>query len=279
MLKAIGHGTLAAVVAAAALASTDSAHAQQTPSTSIAVEPARPSEVRVRVGESRGEEDSKEQARPRRRRSSSDPPTPKIVSVTIRVNAQTGLPCASLRMVNGDPNSALAANNEMQAIQLAEQYGICPDSPRQANGAFTPAAAAAMIWEDSVELPDPILQIKPGHAITGKPAYLEVVSPRTITTTTSAFGHAVELNVTSVLDIDWGDGTVERNVTRKGGAWPSGDITHVYTNTNPQQPVHVTQRWKATWRVGNLTGTIADQLFTESTLQLPVRELQAVRER
>lgn len=250
--------------------------------TTTEVKPNSPRQVSTIIKETKGEPESEDRARrrwPQHGRRAGDPPKPKIVDVEMRVNAETGLPCAHLRMIVGDPDSSLAANNEMQAIQLAEQYGICPDSPRQANGAFTPAAAAAMIWEDSVELPDPILQIKPGHAITGKPAYLEVISPRTITTTTSAFGHAVELNVTSVLDIDWGDGTVERNVTRKGGAWPSGDITHVYTNTNPQQPVHVTQRWKATWRVGNLTGTIADQLFTESTLQLPVRELQAVRER
>jgi hypothetical protein len=182
-------------------------------------------------------------------------------------------------MTEGDPNSTEADRNEMLAIELAGQYGICQNSPRRLDGTLDPATAAALLWQDSVELPDPELEIKPGHAITGKPAYLEITSPRTIRTTTTAFGHAVELNVTSVLDIDWGDGTVERNVTRQGGAWPEGDIAHVYVDKFELAPVHVTQRWKATWRVGSLTGVIDDQLFTESTLPLPVRELQAVRER
>ena len=202
-----------------------------------------------------------------------------IVDVQLRINPETGQPCAYVFMTVGEPGSSEAIRNETLAIELAREYGPCPNSPRRQDGSVAPATAAALIWQDSVELPDPQLQVKPGHAITGKPAYLEVTSPRTITTTTSAFGHAVELTVTSVLDIDWGDGTIERNVTRQGGPWPTGDITHVYTDTSAAAPLHVVQRWSATWRVGNLTGQIDDQLFTETTLSLPVRELQAVRER
>ena len=205
------------------------------------------------------------------------PPT-LVVGVELRV-APDGSRCAYIFPTAMDPNSRDAGTQETRAVDLARQYGTCPNSPRQPNGGLTPAAAAALIWQDRVELPDPVLAIKPGHAVTGKPAYLEVTSPRTIRMNTTAFGHAVELTVTSVLDIDWGDGTLERNVTRQGGPWPHGDITHVYTDTQAEAPVHVTQRWKASWRVGNQTGVIADQLFTESTLLLPVREIQAVRER
>ena len=237
----------------------------------------RPSEVRFGIERREGRPASEDQARPRRWRPRRAPKT-YIVDVSIRVGPN-GERCAYVFVTEGDPNSAEATNNEMQAIELANLYGVCANSPRQANGALTPAAAAALVWQDSVELPDPVLEIKPGYAITGKAAYLEVTSPRTITTTTTAFGHAVELTVKSVLDIDWGDGTVERNVTRQGGPWPTGDISHVYTDTNPAAPVHVTQRWTASWRVGTQTGVIADQLFTETTLPLPVRELQAVRDR
>ena len=198
--------------------------------------------------------------------------------MSIRVGPD-GQRCAYLFLREGDPNSAEAATTEQQAVTLANEYGVCTNSPRRQDGTLSPGAAAQLIWQDSVELPDPTIEIEPGHAITGKAAYLEVTSPRTIRTTETAFGHAVELNVTSVLDIDWGDGTRETNVTRLGGAWPTGDITHVYTHTNPQAAVRVTQRWTATWRVGALTGTIADQLFTESTLALPILQLQAVRER
>jgi hypothetical protein len=169
--------------------------------------------------------------------------------------------------------------NEALAMELATEFGPCPNSPRLPNGALTPAAAAALVWEDVVELPDPELRVAPGHALTGKPAYLEILSPRTLHTTTTAFGHEVELSVTSVLDVSWGDGTTETNITRTGGPWPTGDITHTYTDITVQAPVRVTQRWRATWKVGAQTGVIADQLFTETTLPLEVRQLQGVRER
>jgi hypothetical protein len=203
-----------------------------------------------------------------------------IVDVELRVNAETGGRCAYVFMTRGDPASAQARVNEQMAIDLATEYGPCPNSPRLPNGALTPAAAANLIWQDIVELPDPQLQIRPGHAITGKPAYLEVLSPRTLTETTTAFGQTVELTITSVLDVDWGDGTpADRNLTKLGGPWPTGDITHVYTDLATAAPVKVTQRWHATWRVGAQTGAIADQLFTESTLPLEVRQIQAVRDR
>lgn len=263
--------------AAALLLPPSGAAAQET---TVEVRPTRPGEVRVDVTEVEGRPASEN--RPRNARPSRRPPpeAPKtyIVDVSIRIQPD-GSRCAYVFMTEGDPNSAEAANNETTAISLARQYGICPNSPRRQDGTLDPATAAAFIWQDSVELPDPVIEIKPGHAITGKKAYLEVTSPRTIRTTTTAFGHAVELTVTSVLDIDWGDGTVERNVTRQGGPWPTGDITHVYTDTIDRAPVHVTQRWKASWRVGSQTGVIADQLFTEATLPLPVRQLQAVRDR
>jgi hypothetical protein len=206
------------------------------------------------------------------------PPT-YILQVELRSDPQTGERCVFIRPVRGDDESPQALENEARAVQLASQYPICANSPRRADGTVDPATAAALIWQDSVELPDPVLHIEPGHAITGKAAYLEINSPRTITKQATAFGHTVQLEVNSVLDVDWGDGTVERNLTRHGGAWPTGDISHVYTNTADAVPVRVTQRWRATWRVGTRTGTIADQLFTESTLPLPVRQLQAVRDR
>lgn len=244
----------------------------------VNVDAHRPSEVRFGVERRAGRPASELRARPRPAKRRVLQPQKLVVAVELRV-APDGTRCAYIFPTAMDPNSRDAGTQETRAVDLARQYGTCPNSPRQADGGLTPAAAAALIWQDRVELPDPVLAIKPGHAVTGKPAYLEVTSPRTIRMNTTAFGHAVELTVTSVLDIDWGDGTLERNVTRQGGPWPHGDITHVYTDTQAEAPVHVTQRWKASWRVGNQTGVIADQLFTESTLLLPVREIQAVRER
>ncbi|HUP85884.1 MAG TPA: hypothetical protein VM143_09480 [Acidimicrobiales bacterium] len=206
------------------------------------------------------------------------PPT-YIIDVELRSDPQSGQRCVFIRPVRGDDESPQALENEAKAVTLANQFPICTNSPRRANGTVDPATAAALIWRDSVELPDPTLHIEPGYAITGKPAYLEVGSPRGVNKQAAAFGHAVQLEVTSLLDVDWGDGTIDRNITRQGGPWPTGDITHTYTDTADAIAVHVTQRWRATWRVGTQTGTIADQLFTESTLSLPVKELQAVRDR
>jgi hypothetical protein len=249
--------------------------------TNVDVRPVRPGEVRFDVEKTEGQSSAERQPRRARpwRAGPRTPPPPRIVYAEVRTNPLTGERCAYLYMGPGDPESSVAVNAEQTAIRLASEYGICPNSPRQANGAVTPAAAAEMFWQDSVELPDPVLEIKPGYAITGKAVYLEINSPRSVTEETTAFGHSVQLNVTSVLDIEWGDGSVERNVTRPGGPWPSGDITHVYTSTNGATPLKVTQRWHATWRVGSLTGAITDQLFTESTMNLDVRQLQAVRDR
>ncbi|MBW3615720.1 MAG: hypothetical protein KY439_10500, partial [Actinobacteria bacterium] len=78
--------------------------------------------------------------------------------------------------------------------------------------------------------------------------------------------------------VDWGDGTVERNIRRRGGPWPEGDITHVYTHVGTYT-VTVTQRWTATWRVGSQQGVIADRLVTTGSLPIEARQLQAVRNR
>ena len=248
----------------------------------VEVKPVRPSEVRVGIEDRESQEASESHARrrnPVRRVVRTEKPT-YIVDVELRINAETGGRCAYVFMRRGDPASAEARVNEALAMELATTYGPCPNSPRLPNGALAPAAAAQLVWEDIVELPDPEVRIAPGHAITGKPAYLEVLSPRTLTHTTTAFGQTVELTVTSVLDVDWGDGTPpQRNLTEHGGPWPDGDITHVYTDLHHAAPVKITQRWQARWRVGTETGVIADQLFTESTLPLEVRQIQAVRER
>ena len=273
MLSRVGLVAMAVLVAGPVSAA-------ESPPPTVRVTPTRPGEVDIQVREESGKANAEAPARRARRLVSSTPRPPKtyIVDVTVRV-LPDGSRCAYIFMTEGDPNSSLATNNEILAVKLASEDGTCPNSPRRQDGTLAPSTAAALVWQDSVELPDPVLQIRPGHAITGKPAYLEINSPRTVQTTTTAFGHQVELTVSSLLDIDWGDGTIERNVTRQGGPWPSGDITHVYTDTKAPARVHVTQRWKASWRVGNQTGVIADQLFTESTLELPVRELQAVRDR
>ena len=63
--------------------------------------------------------------------------------------------------------------------------------------------------------------------------------------------------------------------TSQGGPYPNGDLRHQYIERG-SPTIEVTQRWTARWSAGGQSGTIADRLFTTSSLVLPVDELQAV---
>ena len=75
------------------------------------------------------------------------PQPPKTYSIVARIGIDpvTGQRCAFVRTIVGDPNSIEARTDEAQAIELTNLYGVCSNSPRQANGSETPAAAAALV--------------------------------------------------------------------------------------------------------------------------------------
>lgn len=155
-------------------------------------------------------------------------------------------------------------------------YPRCAGSPTPDT---TPATEANSYWRVAGQdlLPKPVPHIAPGWMLAGKMAYLEAGS-----TPTAHFDHPTPLGLltidaTSKLFVDWGDGgTLDGPHAGSGGPWPNGTITHSWTTARTYD-VTVTQRWTATWHLGQATGQLAG-LATEGTIDdFEVRQLQAVR--
>lgn len=141
------------------------------------------------------------------------------------------------------------------------------------------------LWTEDIELPDPVVQLPPGRAITGLDICMILSGPTTVSFDENVFGYPVHVDATSSYDIDWGSDDSrpsERSdrytlgATGQGGYCDEGgDIRHQYTRRGPID-IQVTQHWTANWRVGPETGVIVDELYTETTVtRFPVVELQA----
>ncbi len=149
----------------------------------------------------------------------------------------------------------------------------------------TPADAAAQVWYWETILPDPSLATSPPDgAITGLDLYLSIGGPQNLTFDVPALGYAVNLEVSSVYDIDWGDPrpddsprgqAVTRDHPTQGGPYPTGDLRHQYIDRG-QVTITVTQKWTGRWSAAGESGTIADRLVTTTSRTIPVQEIQAV---
>ena len=202
-------------------------------------------------------------------------PPPMLRLVTeLRVDPATGRTCAFIY----DARGPYDGRDETRAIDMIGLYGLCPGSKAVA-GTPSAAAAAAQVWRDGVHLDPPTMTVKPGWAITGKPAYLEIGGAQTLSQPFPVFGYDIAIAATSTYDVDWGDGTTATGLSTQGGPWPDGEISHVYERAGTKT-VTVVQRWTADWSIGPTTrGRIVNQLVTRTTLALEARQLQAVRNR
>jgi len=138
------------------------------------------------------------------------------------------------------------------------------------------ATQLAQQWARSARLPSPGLTVRPGYAVTGLTAYLEIAAHTPWATT---FADPVRLDTISVdctaagFDVDWGD-SAKTSTTSTGGPYPTGDVTHVYQRAAIATPLVVTEEWSCAWtdQVGD-AGTL-EGLTSEATLPLEVREIQ-----
>ncbi|HUF33605.1 MAG TPA: hypothetical protein VMN58_10410 [Acidimicrobiales bacterium] len=195
-----------------------------------------------------------------------------------------GSRCVNVFSVPGSPTSREGIENEARARAQIAEHGYCPSSPLQDLPRVSADAAAEHLWRERVTLPAPTLEISPGRAVTGLPAYLEIGGTQgERLPAMGAFGFAITITTSSTYDIDWGDGTVVTGVTSQGGPYPDGEVRHTYRHVDDDNVVTATQRWTATWTAtgpdGTTSGTIAGVLSTSSTLPLPVGQIQAVRNR
>jgi hypothetical protein len=180
------------------------------------------------------------------------------------------------RSAFGSAQEAVAFENGQEARWglLLAQYGLCPGAELpQAD----PAVLAEVFWGE-VLLPKPVPRIEPGWAMTGRLAYLETQAPMTQTFTRDTPLGPLSITATGEFLVDWGDGTRTGPHADAGAPWPDGRITHGYTTVRTVDVV-VTEQWRATWTLGARTGTLT-ALNTQGTIpDLPVREVQAVRNR
>ena len=130
-----------------------------------------------------------------------------------------------------------------------------------------------------VGAPDPRPEIAPGHAITGKKAYLE--TPGSVETTVqrpTLLGPLVLVFRPTTFTVDWGDGSGTDTFTAPGRPYPSGTATHVFTDTG-RYDVVVRQRWAVSWSLAGGGGTLGVTGAPSDIPQFEARELEAIRSR
>jgi hypothetical protein len=209
-------------------------------------------------------------------RSASPPPAFLVPSPSLGEDAE-GNACIRMTYVGSDtPSTATAAQLEQIFIDQMGYYPACPDQEPLPDAAqVTPAIAAISFWL-AQPLPAATPEIPPGSMLVGLPAYLVTNAELIDTLTgTSPFGD-VQVNATSHLTVDWGDGTTTGPHHTPGSPYPNGDIAHVYDRHGTYDVV-VTQHWSASWRIGDTTGTLPTRTATTRINDFPVSQLQAVR--
>jgi hypothetical protein len=131
----------------------------------------------------------------------------------------------------------------------------------------------------NVRLPQPQPTVDPGYVVTGLRAYLETGNETTHTfpTIDTVLG-GLSISASSTYTVDWGDGTTTGPHDSSGGKYPSGTITHVYTDTGILD-ITVTQNWTATWSLAGQSGTISGLSSSGTLDDFVVRQVQASRRR
>ncbi len=129
---------------------------------------------------------------------------------------------------------------------------------------------------EAFPFPAPKPYIAPGRAITGLRAFLEPRSPTTVSDVRPTPLGDIRLDATGVYYVNWGDAETGPH-PGPGGPWPTGNISHVYTDRGVYD-VQVTVAWSVRWQLGGDTGVL--NVNTEGALRgFPVEQVQAVRNR
>jgi len=196
------------------------------------------------------------------------------VSFPSVVAAPDGTPCLvseNLTYPAPAPASAKAtAQDEWRAYSA--RYPACPGA---AVASRSPTLLALDAWR-RVKLPYPKPWIAPGWGLTGKLAYLETNGQRALVHREDTIAGPLEIVASGRYSVDWGDDTGTTGpYDVEGGPWPDGTINHHYKDVGLYDVV-VTERWTATWRLGDESGVLTG-LFTQARIDdFRVEQIQVV---
>jgi hypothetical protein len=148
-------------------------------------------------------------------------------------------------------------------------------------GATIDPEAVAFSFVRTMAPPSTGPRIAPGHAITGKAAFLEQATTAATQQFDTVLGPLTITLRATEFTVDWGDrsGRDPGPFTSPGGPWPDGAARHTYTEAG-RYDVVLTQRWSAHWEIpGVQAGDIAGVTSTDTIPRFEARQLQAVRDR
>lgn len=139
-----------------------------------------------------------------------------------------------------------------------------------------PEFLATTYWYRAVEPPPPTpLQVRPGRALTGLPAYLEIGGEVPASASFDTPIGTLTFTMTPRYVVSWGDGATVQTESQ-GGPHPTGDIVHTYTEDGGVT-ITVEAYWRATWSLAGAGGDLPELPEpTTGTLDLPIEEYQAV---
>jgi hypothetical protein len=160
----------------------------------------------------------------------------------------------------------------IMASGSGEVYPLCP--PAAATARQSATAVAMRAWEE-VPLPAPKPHIAPGRAITGKLAYIETRGQTEFTFTKETGVGTLQIRAKGRYTVDWGDGETSGPHSAEGKPWPDGEITHGYISVGSYDVV-VTERWTATWHIGQWSGQLSELRTVGRIDDFPVQQIQAV---
>jgi hypothetical protein len=161
-----------------------------------------------------------------------------------------------------------------------DPYRECPVDP----GDEIPPAILrdAVIRTIRDDMPRPILEVPPGYALTGMPAYLVTnhdleYGPVTHTVDLGMAVFDVTVTATGTTEVDWGDGTVV-TYHSPGAPWPDGEVVHTYRDAGTVT-ISVLDTWEVTYRVPALgiVDTVTAPLPARALDAFEIQQVQAVR--
>jgi hypothetical protein len=153
----------------------------------------------------------------------------------------------------------------------SHHFAPCTPSAADENG---PYALALEAWQLAA-LPQPRPAIAPGWAIVGKFAYLETRGQGWFVHTEATPLGELRIEASGRYYVDWGDGELTGPHSTEGQPWPHGTIKHDYQWSGSYDVV-VTQRWTATWQLGDRGGPLPEGTTTGRIDGFSAREIQAV---